>query len=637
MFLWFFLFLEMAYGADSASLALLRDKIAALPWAPRQSEMVKLIGDYERVLSPEKYERTVHGQPIVGQSNNGLILYNSDLVSADPALAIKASKFYAEVALVEAARPNGDRYTKLRGRPLVTDFAGGGKNGIYPGWVFDLALKHSGGDKAEAIRIIGICGHDDMGAANPFSALLDGKEGQKHWQKLRDQLAQEVSVRESIVAGMNAEGASRQDFREITLQKNLGEIALAAMNSSPDSKHSNCPPRESIFFTPESLGAGLTISEKTRQRIVNSQGKDVSGEEPDSSFIPGKYYHIYGAAHVSCEMIRRGNDPELVAKTEPLLAWAYRTMRMYWIIKRYQEEFVPPSERSEKDWQREWERFQKESKQNLESQLSEAADQAAFWRKAIEEEQRSGNLPKRVEAEEFRRIADLVKSGKSPWADKLPISEFEKLLKVRHPELSPTGLRTAYRDYSNRLVRLERAWAANLPANELKLFYPRYSAKGLVDSSWPEDPYELFESYEQFRAAKISDWEDNLPLQEKYKKLSAERDAANLFFNSGLGQRMLAQPNSVLGVKNFVEAYLRESSPSGGRDSSSLVRVPKEWSPEREKAAKKVFDSWIVDWDWTVEQHRIGAKFAQTHCKAPRRDEEPATGEGMRKNSGSAL
>jgi len=42
---------------------------------------------------------------------------------------------------------------------------------------------------------------------------------------------------------------------------------------------------------------------------------------------------------------------------------------------------------------------------------------------------------------------------------------------------------------------------------------------------------------------------------------------------------------------------------------------PEGWSDERYLAAKKQLESVLIDWEWSMEQHRLGAQFAAEHCK----------------------
>jgi hypothetical protein len=70
----------------------------------------------------------------------------------------------------------------------------------------------------------------------------------------------------------------------------------------------------------------LKRSSKLRQQIHDAYAKvrELTGSkryEPRT-----KYYHVYAAAFISCEMIKRGHDPNLVVFLQQALAWAYRTV-----------------------------------------------------------------------------------------------------------------------------------------------------------------------------------------------------------------------------------------------------------------------------------------------------------------------
>ena len=38
------------------------------------------------------------------------------------------------------------------------------------------------------------------------------------------------------------------------------------------------------------------------------------------------------------------------------------------------------------------------------------------------------------------------------------------------------------------------------------------------------------------------------------------------------------------------------------------------WSPERYETAKRIYNSWMLDYKWTVKQHQLGSKFAAKKC-----------------------
>ena len=48
-----------------------------------------------------------------------------------------------------------------------------------------------------------------------------------------------------------------------------------------------------------------------------------------------------------------------------------------------------------------------------------------------------------------------------------------------------------------------------------------------------------------------------------------------------------------------------------------------EWSKERYDAAAKYLTVWDVDFEWTIAQHEVGAKFAAEHCKKEKSGENP--------------
>jgi hypothetical protein len=51
---------------------------------------------------------------------------------------------------------------------------------------------------------------------------------------------------------------------------------------------------------------------------------------------------------------------------------------------------------------------------------------------------------------------------------------------------------------------------------------------------------------------------------------------------------------------------------------------PNGWTDERFARAKKRFDSMVIDWEWTAEEHSIGGKAAARYCHSESSSQHPA-------------
>lgn len=75
----------------------------------------------------------------------------------------------------------------------------------------------------------------------------------------------------------------------------------------------------------------------------------------------------------------------------------------------------------------------------------------------------------------------------------------------------------------------------------------------------------------------------------------------------------------VLTGKRFWCSDIRLGGPKNLLDVNSATfswfQRPKGWSKERYDAAAKHLATWDVDFEWTLAQHEVGAKFAAKHCK----------------------
>jgi hypothetical protein len=124
---------------------------------------------------------------------------------------------------------------------------------------------------------------------------------------------------------------------------------------------------------------------------------------------------------------------------------------------------------------------------------------------------------------------------------------------------------------------------------------------------------------------------------EKFYSGLARVDAAQLY------KRWYIGGGSIFG-KDIPCTDIRLGGPSDlladNRGFMSFDSPPDGWSPERYAAAKKKLATWDVDFEWTVAQHEVGARFAGENCKRETPGTDPnevaCRAEAMTKQQGPA-
>ncbi|NDD90656.1 hypothetical protein EBZ37_01005 [bacterium] len=285
-------------------------RLKALP-GPVGGYLSKLVQDYEQVLRPQNY-----GHQNVADGNFGLASYLVEQFKSDPELMQSALGFYSEIS-------KRDQRTPPTRRPTIQDRVSPEEEG----WVWKLALQYSNHDPLKAMRMIGLCGHDDVYQLGDDS--LEGQpfneaEKQAEFQARVRDLQQQIGFLKSEMAKLGARrhlgSSERTRLLEMKVDLTNFQSQLKSLQSGgPQAitlRHQFfCPAKDSSFYLPG--GLGVDISDTMRSRIARDQKPDVAA----------KYYHVYGAALVACELVRRGHSPVLVAQLQKLLGWAYRAQR----------------------------------------------------------------------------------------------------------------------------------------------------------------------------------------------------------------------------------------------------------------------------------------------------------------------
>lgn len=287
--------------------------------------LLSLIKDYEEILGISRLQGNAGG------ANYGIRKYLQTVYERDPGLLKSAAEFYDEIEVMDAARSSKKiDWDKRPWGPRASLEDACGKNGEpEPGWAWKLALKKTKGDPRRALLIIGLCGHDDteqLAATLKFSVsnsertkwLETMKTRASRLRKIHSTAHDQMRSRPEIYFG---KGRSKEKIEALIeeAQDDIDSLDYKPEDSELGEleREITCPDSTSIFYLPGSLGQAANISPDVSRSLESHRGPGT----------PAKYYHVYGSALVTSEMVNRGHSPELVAFLQKFLAWGYRTYR----------------------------------------------------------------------------------------------------------------------------------------------------------------------------------------------------------------------------------------------------------------------------------------------------------------------
>jgi hypothetical protein len=241
------------------------------------------------VISLNKYS----GDGQVGGANTGLLAYNRHEVTSHDCFAKLATEFYDDINLRSGAESSAPQK-----KPSLIESAGYGRFRNQPqGWVWDLALKKSRGNPNLALAFIGLCGHDDEG------------ENIQWFDKSANGVSQNYAFQQRInkVIKVLNEMLLKTDpstllYRVLKYELADQEYILAIVRRCRGyPRPLMCPDKSQPFYAPNGLGENVDISEPLKKKIISVQAPTKGGQ-----VLPAKYYHVYGAAALTCQMINWG-------------------------------------------------------------------------------------------------------------------------------------------------------------------------------------------------------------------------------------------------------------------------------------------------------------------------------------------
>lgn len=276
---------------SSDSTAGILNQIRSLPYGDRVVEFLSAIG----------YLPTAQN----GNANDGHIRYNQKLISSSSCFANLASRFYADVKSQDLnffVENMNIFKNPLKGRPSLQDQTG---QGIYknfqPGWLWALAQQYAGGNKNLAIKLIGLCSHDDTNQKISF---------QSDRSSVFTKLFESASKFKTAVASFDL-----NEIDKFELKYAIGENAQEIIK--------DCPMPQSLMYVSKSLGNNFDISQEMKDKLTNVQAPTMG-----ASVLPSKYYHIIGGAMTRCMADEIGVPGFILDRFDNTLINSYRSQRL---------------------------------------------------------------------------------------------------------------------------------------------------------------------------------------------------------------------------------------------------------------------------------------------------------------------
>ena len=297
--------------------------------------LIRNIPDSQLRSGLEKYLEIINAQAYrsdgdVGGSNKGLGQYHQQTLTANPCFASLAENFYSEISKM-STEVTADH--PLRGRPTLAEEAGSGRfANLEPGWLMEKALQATNGDANLAIEMIGLCGHDDVAqygnSSNSFNYGSLISQEKPSLQLINQALDFEIENGEDFLRRMREHlPADMVHQREEHLAK-LKEFKVGVNNGTIEvqqnpKRNIRCPQNNSAFYSAKALGSEVDLSEEQKRRI-----EVIQAPTKGRGHLPAKNYHFMGAAYMACKLVQQGVSPGTATLVQKTAAWAYRTIRI---------------------------------------------------------------------------------------------------------------------------------------------------------------------------------------------------------------------------------------------------------------------------------------------------------------------
>lgn len=272
---------------------------------------------YVEIISLESYTN----DSLVRNSNKGIVAYMEKVFTKGDCFQALTKDFYKEISIMDniSTPIDGNRQNLLfRNASLDTEAGSGDYTDLPKGWLWKIAQRYSDNNSNLAIALIGVCGHDDS-SQGEYVWLDDSAEARaKIEEAIKDSDRQIKGLRHII----ETKGEANIESYSNELQSLLEYKAELKKQTSVEEKMM-CPFSNSKMYIPKSLGQDVDIAESLKDKIAKIQAPTMG-----AAALPAKYYHIYGAAFMGCQLIQEGVDPTTTVLLQKNAARFYRGLRM---------------------------------------------------------------------------------------------------------------------------------------------------------------------------------------------------------------------------------------------------------------------------------------------------------------------
>lgn len=290
--------------------------ISYIPDVGPTKNLEKGLKSYLKIIGLTGYQNSIEDR------NVGISGYFSDKYANSKCYHKVVDNFYQDIAKYDDKFYRDIKNEPLGGRPSLNSSSSKGKSKfLKEGWLWDLALKHSGGNKNLAMEIIGICGHDD--------AMQGSISRESNSEKAKVIRRKEIERKEKLIKNLkeklnNDPTMSNARYSAARNRIEREEGALGKLkNSDKYYEKLTCPNRFSRMYLPHSLGSGVGISDEFKKKLVKIQAPTKGAK-----VLPAKQYHVYGSAFMACKLVQDGVSKSLVPKIQTTAARGYRGIRI---------------------------------------------------------------------------------------------------------------------------------------------------------------------------------------------------------------------------------------------------------------------------------------------------------------------
>ncbi len=530
---------------------------------------------YRKIISAEEF---INDREL-GETNKGISLHFAKMLDNNSCFSNIANEFYADISALDKKYRKED-YENIPGvvkdeRANLSMQSGDKKHKeLKPGWMMKLAKHYAGGDPNIAMRLIAMCGHDDINQGDYHykkNIRLTDKESKDDYLKAIDQYKlEQVSYLERTLKSLSdfetfkysyqGKGEPSKDHHQraiaetrVKLDKYKEDLDKFKTNLSKgkislsQKKKLLCPEQNSVFYLAKSLSSDVDIDKDFLEKLVSIQAPKYGAKA-----LPSKSYHFYMSAYMSCRLIEEGIHPFLAKQIQKMAAWSYRTIRMNSILARHTKQYD----------------FATDLEKNYLGYVNKPIVTARGPRfpKHRKNPGRKAILTSFIN--EYRQ-----KCGKDDLFEHY--TEDEKLFFLKPNVINKYNKKRICANKKDPIMG-----AGFLPYKQVEL------------------SNHLDKLMDKWDAAVILD-NETLGGGSVFDKFDIPHTNLNMFIESNLVERPLTRAD-------FLPRYYI---------FPARIDNPKNWPiPRLEKAAKKAA-TYMMDWEWTVKQHEIGAKYGAKNCK----------------------